>query len=76
MLSPEQMATLYRYEQAVLEKQLVLASKAWAAYRSAKPEQWCALLQSDTRALPYLDGAIIRQLQEYPDCRNDRPGRR
>mgnify|MGYP001815426655 CR=1 FL=1 len=69
MLSPEQMATLYRYEQAVLEDQLVLASKAWAAYRSATPEKWCALLQSDTRALPYLDGAIIRQLQEYPDCR-------
>ena len=69
MLSPEQMATLYRYEQTVLEDQLVLASKAWAAYRSATPEKWCALLQSDTRALPYLDGAIIRQLQEYPDCR-------
>jgi hypothetical protein len=53
----------------VLEDQLVLASKAWAAYRSATPEKWCALLQSDTRALPYLDGAITRQLQEYPDCR-------
>jgi len=69
MLSPEQMATLNRYEQAVLEEQLELASKAWAAYRSATPEKWCALLQSDTRALPYLDGAIARQLQEYPDCR-------
>lgn len=70
MLSPEQMAALSRYEQDVTEEQLELASKAWSAYRSATPEIWYQLLQTDTRALPYLAGAISRQLEEYPDCRN------
>jgi len=69
-LSPEQMAMLYRYEQTVTEDHLALASKAWSAFRASTPEQWFALLQMDTRALPYLAGAIFRQLQEYPDCRH------
>lgn len=68
MMSPEQMAALYQYEQAITEEHLVLASKAWSAYRSATPQKWHALLQTDTRALPYLAGAVIRQLEEYPDC--------
>ena len=70
MLSPEQMVTLYRYQRPVTEKQLVLASKAWAAFRSATPEKWYALLETDMGALPYLEDAIIRQLEEYPDCRS------
>jgi len=70
MLSPDRMAALHQYEQAVTEDQLVLASKAWAAYCSATPEHWCALLQTDTSGLSYLAGAIFRQLQEYPDCSN------
>lgn len=69
MLTPEQMAALYRHEQTVNEKHLALANRAWDAFRSATPEKWYALLQSDTLALPYLEGAITRQLQEYPDCR-------
>ena len=68
MMSPEQMAALFRYEQAVSDEQLALASTAWRAYRSDTPEQWQALLQSDTHALPFLAGAVLRQLQEYPDC--------
>jgi hypothetical protein len=68
-LSPAQMATLNRYEQAVTEEQLTLANAAWSAYRSTAPERWYALLQTDTRALPYLAGAVVRQLEEYPDCR-------
>ena len=68
-LSSEQMMSLQQYEQLVTEEQLALASTAWNAYRSATPESWYGLLRMDTSALPYLAGAIIRQLEEYPDCR-------
>jgi hypothetical protein len=68
-LSPEQMASLQQYERVVSEEQLALAKAAWDAYRSATPLSWRALLQTDTTALPYLAGAVVRQLEEYPDCR-------
>lgn len=68
-LSPEQMASLQRYEQIITEEQLALASMAWNAYRSATPEPWYDLLRVDTTVLPYLAGAVFRQLEEYPDCR-------
>lgn len=68
-LSSEQMMSLQQYEQLVTEGQLSLASTAWNAYRSATPESWHDLLRVDTTELPYLAGAIIRQLEEYPDCR-------
>ena len=69
MLSPAQMAAHSRYERVVTEEQLGLASRAWSAFRSATPTQWYTLLQQDTGALPFLAGAILRQLQEFPDCR-------
>ena len=68
-LSPDQMASLHQYQRLVNEEQLVLANTAWDAFRSATPEPWCALRQMDTTALPYLAGAVDRQLEEYPDCR-------
>jgi len=70
MLSPEQMAVLDSHEQAVTYEQLALSSKAWSAFRSKTPEKWRALLDTDTSVLPFLEGAIIRQLEEYPDCSN------
>ncbi|MFW2371914.1 MAG: DUF1835 domain-containing protein [Gammaproteobacteria bacterium] len=70
MLSPEQMVQLHQYEQMVTDEQLSLASTAWNAYRSSTPEKWYALLKADSHVLPYLAGAIRRQLQEYPDSRN------
>ncbi|SFG47706.1 hypothetical protein [Neptunomonas qingdaonensis] len=70
MLSPDEMSGLFEYEEAVTESHLRLASKAWAAFRSGSPEKWSALLKADTSALPFLEGAIIRMLEEYPSCVN------
>jgi hypothetical protein len=70
MLSPDEMADLPKYEEPITEAHLALSSKAWAAFRSTNPEDWFALLFTDTSALPFLEGAIIRQLEEYPSCRN------
>ncbi|MGB5436237.1 MAG: hypothetical protein WBM98_10140 [Maribacter sp.] len=68
MCTPEQIASLIEYEAPVTDRQLSLAKWAWAAFRSSNPQEWQALLQIDTSALPFLEGAVLRQLQEYPDC--------
>ena len=69
-LSPQEMAALFEYEKIVTEPQFDLAHIAWSAFRSDTPQKWFALLAADTSALPFLDGAITRQLEEYPACTN------
>lgn len=69
-LSPEEMIALFKYEQPITEKHLELSSRAWSAFRYGSPDKWFALLKTDTTALPFLEGAIIRLLEEYPDCTN------
>lgn len=69
MCTPEQIAALTEHETSVTQQQLVLAKRAWKAFRSSNPEDWQALLRIDTNALPFLEGAVLRQLQEYPHCK-------
>jgi len=66
LLSPDEMSSLFKYETPVDDAQLKLAKQAWAAFREPTPEEWSALLQQDTSALPFLEGAIIRMLEEFP----------
>jgi hypothetical protein len=66
--SPAQMRDLLQYEVHVSQQQLTLSSKAWSAFRSSTPEMWRDLLNADTSVLPFLEGAITRLLEEYPDC--------
>ncbi|WP_299877930.1 hypothetical protein [uncultured Cocleimonas sp.] len=70
MHSPEEMADLFQYEVAIKPEHLSLSSKAWAAFRSPNPANWLGLLSTDTSVLPFLEGAIIRQLEEYPSIKN------
>lgn len=70
MLSPYQMKDLLKYEEVITERHLVLSNKAWAAFREASPHKWRQLLNEDTSVLPYLEGAVIRLLEEYPHCSN------
>lgn len=65
-LSPGEMASLFKYEEPITAIHLELASKAWSAFRSSTPLEWFSLLKTDTTVLPFLAGAIIRQLEEYP----------
>ncbi len=66
-LSPEEIKKLAEYEEDITSDQLLLSSKAWAAFRSTNPEDWYKLLETDTPSLPFLEGAILRLLEEYPD---------
>jgi len=70
MLSSDEMKALLEYEEPITEKHLLLASKAWSAFRSSSPERWRDLLNTDTTVLPFLKGAITRMLEEYPNCSN------
>ena len=69
-LAPKEMKNLFKYEEPVTDKHLRLASKAWSAFRSSTPEEWYSLLNTDTSALPFLEGSIIRLLEEYPNSSN------
>lgn len=70
MTTPQQMLSLLQYEQALTRDHLKLARRAWQAFRSPTPQAWAGLIQDDTSLLPFLHGAIIRQLEEYPNPTN------
>lgn len=70
MMAPGEMKALARHEKPISGDQLQLSNKAWTAFRSTTPERWRELLETDTSALPFLEGAIIRLLEEYPSCSN------
>ena len=43
---------------------------AWEAFRSPDPTRVCALLRQDTSSLPFLAGALLRHLQQFPSVEN------
>ena len=67
-LSPEEMKSLVKYEKPITEDHLELSCKIWSAFRSNTPKKWLGLLSQDTSVLPFLQGAIVRLLEEYPSC--------
>lgn len=66
-MTPDSIGDLMRFEQRVGEPQLDLAEIAWNAFRASTPLQWFDLLEQDTIAMPYLNDAVVRTLEEYPD---------
>jgi len=69
-LSPNQMKELLKYEEPVTHKQLLLSNKAWSAFRENSPKLWNQLTKEDLSVLPFLQGAVIRMLEEYPSSFN------
>lgn len=70
MLKPDQVTPLLKHEVPVTEAHLNLSQKAWSAFRHETPEKWNALLNEDTSALEFLEGAIARVIQEFPSQSN------
>jgi len=69
-LSGEQLASLFDNRHQVSESELSLASKAWAAYCSATPQDILGLIESDTTAMPFLEGALRLHLSRFPSKAN------
>ena len=52
------------------EPMLMLAVRAWRAFRREIPRAWAELLNDDLGCLPFLRASIVRMLEELPDLRN------
>ena len=70
LLSPARMAALEPQKKRVTPQQLQLARIAWAAFRAPEPNGWHALVHLDTSPLPFLAGAVVRHLEQYPSVGN------
>ncbi|MDB5033971.1 MAG: hypothetical protein JWQ98_1212 [Chlorobi bacterium] len=69
-LSPDQFAALADREQVVTGAMLDLARRGWEAFTSADPTDIERLIGSDTGALPFLAGALLRHLEQFPSVAN------
>jgi hypothetical protein len=65
-LGPEQLASLHPGRAPVTGAQRALARAAWAAFRAPDPTEIERVLAGDTAALPFLRGALLRHLEQFP----------
>ncbi|MEO5333139.1 MAG: DUF1835 domain-containing protein [Magnetococcus sp. YQC-5] len=69
-LRPEELPAIRQTRHPVTKELYDLASRAWAAFRASKPDQWANLLTQETALMPFLQSAIVRHLEHYPDPRH------
>lgn len=69
-LTGPQLAELWPGRHSVTAAELNLAAAAWRAFRSPDPSDIERLLRQDTAALPFLAGALLRHLQQFPSVEN------
>jgi RNA polymerase sigma factor (sigma-70 family) len=72
-LDADQLASLLDTRQRVSERQLALGQSAWRAFTGDDPTALERLLARDTSPLPFLDGALRRLLEDFPDARTGLP---
>jgi hypothetical protein len=72
-LNARQIADLFPTRHVVTYAELELGARAWAAVCSADPLRLENLVGRDTAALPFLNGALRRHLQQFPSTRNGLP---
>jgi hypothetical protein len=68
--SPERLRELWAERAPLVEAQLALGRRGWAALRASDPRALEAMLAEDTSALPHLAAALRRHLQNFPSVRN------
>lgn len=69
-MTPAEIAGHKRNRKQISADQIALGTLAWQAFCLKTPEKWCGLLGADTVALPYLGGAVLRMLEEYPSVQS------
>ena len=65
-LHPRQLASLFGSQQEISGTQIALGRRAWSAFTGNDPMEMQRLIDGDTSALPFLEGALRRLLEEYP----------
>ena len=73
MMTPENMLAIQKQEKEITDDQFALASLAWSAFTAETPLPWSSLLTQNTSDLPFLRGAVLRMLEEYPSEYNGLP---
>ncbi|HET7270558.1 MAG TPA: hypothetical protein VFI90_05665 [Rubrobacter sp.] len=68
-LAPDRLRSLFEDRHEVSGGALDLGHRAWLAFTSPNPEQLSDLLRRDTSALPFLEGALLRHLEQFPSVR-------
>lgn len=58
---------LFARRRPVTERQLEIARRAWAAFRDPEPTAIERFLSGDLAPLPFLEPALRRHLEEFPD---------
>lgn len=69
-LTGAQLAEQWPQRHTVTADEFELAEAAWSAFRSADPMDIAIILGRDTSALPFLRGALVRHLQQFPSVEN------
>lgn len=67
---PEEIGTWQVRAEPVTQCQIDTAVEAWRAFRQITPEDWVDLLDADLSALPHLQPAVQRMLEELPNAEN------
>jgi hypothetical protein len=69
-MKPEQLTPLFDSRHEATAPEFKTAQAAWNAFCSPEPTGLAALVDADTSALPFLHGALLRHLEQFPDVRN------
>lgn len=69
-LSPDVLAWLWPQRKEIGKDAIILARQAWRAYCSDSPVTLAQLAKRSHASLPFLAGAMRRQLQELPNLQN------
>ena len=65
----QQIKKMLHYELGVTPQHFNIAQKAWSAFREPTPTSWFTLLKKQTSILPFLQPAIFRMLEEFPNTK-------
>ena len=65
-LNPADMAPLFETRAPIADERYALSERAWTAFRQSSPETLDEFRRNGTRAIPFLDAALKRFLEEYP----------
>ncbi len=69
-LRPEQLNKLFPQRHPISSSESQTAQAAWDAFTSSEPSGLVALMQDGMEALPFLQGAFRRHLEQFPGVRD------
>jgi hypothetical protein len=69
-LPADALRTLYNRRQQVTGAQLMIARRAWDAFRAPDPAALLSFLREDTAGLPSIAPAMLRHGQQFPSLEN------